>query len=449
MDSFVKPEDATLYAGKHLLDHAVEQGLFSTGYSTSELYAVRDHIQRKGGLEKFKKEFAEGNVKGSLGAMYQIMTNGYHEIFKTLSDYNVNIDGVFKMALMRDYLEIHAKQNRFKSGSAMLNAYQKEDPAKAAAIMRNAAAYAGKGIIEYHDVPGWVKTLRTVPLGGPFLTFNFKMLGIMQRAMISRPQKLIKYYAAAYFITDALLAASDWDEDDLEEAMKNLPIHMQNKHSLFVLPFKNSDGQVHYADMSYTLPHSFIVDAFLNVADPIPGETRTKAAWDSLTSTTGLFGTPVMTALTVLKTPNHTDPFTGRDLYVPGDTFNNNLRRYGEFAWNMGIPPWAQFDVFNTGTGGGIISDTFNANYKDTFGKDKNPYLTTDLASLSGINFRSYRPEDQKVKNRNYIGFKIRELQTHRSRVLKDVNLSQESRAKQVGDVNRKIKELIQKQKEA
>jgi hypothetical protein len=314
--------------------------------------------------------------------------------------------------------------------------------------MRNAAAYAGKGIIEYHDVPGWVKSLRTVPLGGPFLTFNFKMLGIMQRAMIARPHKLAKYYLAGYLITQTLMEANDWDDDDLEEAYKNLPIHMQNKSSIYVLPYKNKDGQVHYADMSYTLPHSFLVDAVLRVLDPIPGETRSAATWDSLIQTTGLFGSPVATALTVIKTPNHTDPFTGRDLYKPGDTFEENLARYTKFGWNMAMPPWMHGDVFNTGTGGGIISDTFNANYKDTYGKDKNPYLTTDLASLSGINFRAYRPEDQGKKNRNFIGYKIRQLQTERSVILKDTNLSRDGRVKKVGEVNRKIKELIRQQKE-
>lgn len=448
INSYVDPGAAPTYGNKKLFEHAIENGLFSSGFSTVELHNIRNDVRRKGGMEALKKELAAGEFKSALGSMFQVMTNGYYEAFKTLGDLNVSLDGAFKMGLFRDYLEVHAKQNRFKNAQAMANAYYKEDPAKLTAIMRLAAAATAKGIPEYHDVPGWVKTLRTVPMGGPFLTFNFKMLGVMQRAMIARPHKLAKYYLAAHLVTQTLLEMSDWDDDDLEEAMKNLPIHMQNKHSIFVLPFKNKEGQVHYADMSYTLPHSFIVDAFINILDPIPGETRGGAAWDSFTQTTGMFGGPIMTALTVLKSPNHTDPFTGRDLYVKGDSLENNLARYSKFAWNMSMPPWMHQDTFDVGTGGGIISDAFNANYKDTFGKDKNPFWSTDFASLSGINFKAYRPEDQAIKNRNYIGFKIRELQTTRTRILKNPNMSKDEKVKNMAGINQKIKELMKRSKE-
>lgn len=447
IDAYYDHGNAPTYGNKKLFEHAVENGLFSSGFSTVELHNIRNDVRRKGGMEALKKELAARDVKSTLGSMFQVMTNGYYEAFKMLGDLNVSLDGAFKMGLFRDYLEVHAKSKGYKNAQVMANAYYKEDPAKLTAVMRLAAAATAKGIPEYHDVPGWVKTLRTVPLGGPFLTFNFKMFGVMQRAMIARPWKLAKYYMAAHLITQTLLEISDWDEDDLEEAMNNLPIHMQNKHSVFVLPFKGKDGNVHYADMSYTLPHSFIVDAFINILDPLPGETRTGAAWDSFTQTTGMFGGPIMTALTVLKSPNHTDPFTGRDLHVPGDSLENNLERYAKFAWNMSMPPWTHMDTFDVGTGGGIISDAFNANYKDSFGKDKNPFWSTDFASLSGINFKAYRPEDQAIKNRNYIGYKIRELQTTRTRVLKNVNLSRDEKIKSLTGINQKIKELMKRSK--
>jgi hypothetical protein len=216
---------------------------------------------------------------------------------------------------------------------------------------------------------------------------------------------------------------------------------MQKKSSLFILPYKDEQGRVQYADMSYALPHSFLVDSFVSAVDPEPGQSMAGAAWDAAMSTTGLFGTPVVTALSVLKSPNHTDPFTGRDLYVPGDSFSNNLRRYTTFGWNMAMPPWMQGDTFDTGSGGGIISDTFNANYKDEFGQDKSPYWV-DVASLSGINFRSYNPEQQNLKNQRGLAFKMNEIKLQRSRVLKNQNIPMESKVKQLKELNQRIKDM-------
>ena len=441
-NAFIKEpgESQPLYGGKTLSQWALEKGLFSTGFSANELYAIRYELKKSGATDSFTEMWKKGDYKESAWALGGIMKNGYFELAKTLANLNINLDAMFKMALMRDYLEIHAKQNGFTSATALTNAYNKESKAKLVSLMENAAAYAGKGIFEYHDIPRWMQTLRRVPLGAPFLTFNYKMFGAVQRAALARPWKLIKYQLAGYAIFQALMAGSDWDEEELKKAMDSLPIHMRNKSSLYIIPYKDNTGSVHYADLSYVLPQAFIYDTFLKMANPNPGQSQVGAVGTAIAESTGILSGPIPKVLTAIIAKK--DPFTGRDLWVDGDSFDSNLARYSKFMWNLAAPPWAHADLFEAGTGGGIIMDTVNRNFKDEFGKDKNPYWTTDFASLSGANIKTYRPQDQSVRNMRFITSKVKDIEMQRSKVMKNNNLGPEERIAKLRDFAERIKEL-------
>lgn len=437
-DAFLKKptESKTLYDGQSLMDWGLQMGMFSTGFSTQELYALRDELEATGAAAEFKKAMESKNLFGALGPGMQMMKNGYFGVMKRLSDASINIDGTAKLAMMRDYLEIHAKQNGYKNGAAVVNAYARESKQKSLALMRAASQAAAQAEFEYHDIPNWVKTLRKVPLGTPFVTFNYKMFGALSRTMVRRPWKLAKYYIAGWAITQALLAASDWDDDDLKEAYNTLPIYQRNKSNLYIIPFKNEDGQVHYADMTYSLPHSFLFDAALKLTNPMPGENPLRVAKE----TTGILGGPIPTAIAAIM--NRRDPFTGRDLYVPGQSTEDNVARFTKFIWNMSVPPWLGVDTFGVGSGGGIISDAFNADYVEANGKDKAPFLTTDLPSLSGISFKAYRPEDQRTKNIKFFQYKAAEIKKERAKIAKNPNIDIQEKQKKFAEFSRRLKEL-------
>lgn len=442
-NAFIKEADETqpIYGGKTLSQWGIEKGLFSTGFSANELYAIRYEIKKSGAADSFSESLEKGEYKDSFFALGGMMKNGYFELGKFLANKNISMDAMFKLALMRDYLEIHAKQKGFSSITAMTTTYDKENKAKLVALMENAAAYAGKGIFEYHDIPKWMQTMRRLPLGAPFLTFNYKMFGAVQRAALARPWKLIKYQLIGYGIFQALLAASDWDEDELKKAIDSLPVHMRNKSTLYIIPFKDQSGNIHYADLSYMLPQAFIYDTFLKMANPTPGQSQVGAVGSALAETTGILSGPIPKVLTAIIAKK--DPFTGRDLWVDGDSFDSNLARYSKFMWNLAAPPWAHADLFGAGTGGGILSDTYNVNFKDEFGKDKNPYWSTDVASfISGTNIKTYRSRDQTVRNMRFITAKVKEIELQRSKVMKNQNLSMEDKVSKLKDISERIREL-------
>ena len=144
------------------------------------------------------------------------------------------------------------------------------------------------------------------------------------------------------------------------------------------------------------------------------------------------------------------DPFSGREIVrTVGTTLDkqNDFMRYMVDMWtptfltskgvlgrtldNLGVEP----SVFNTG-------QQLNA-----LGKDKETFTQSSLRGL-GI---SVRPVDPQLELRNKVKayqYEKRKLETARRQIFKDRNLSPESRAAKVREMNEQIKLLNQKHRE-
>jgi len=121
----------------------------------------------------------------------------------------------------------------------------------------DAAMEANEAMLDYGNVSPLLRTLRSMPLGSPFITFNAKALAQMGRNIKKHPISTGKYLALPFIMSQALLA--QFDDDDLdEEGVDGLKAfvasYAEDNHNVFFLPYQDDNGKWVAFDMSYFLP---------------------------------------------------------------------------------------------------------------------------------------------------------------------------------------------------
>ena len=287
------------YGQYNLREWAAEFGVYSTTYGASELYFLKDKYQ-----DWVKQDEARehGNVFQMMG--YGVKSS-YIKFAEAVSEYHGVMEGIFKQAAMRDYVNRWEKQN---------GSFARLSPEAQRGVMAGAAEFAEEAIFDYQKVPEWVRRLRRTPLGTPFLTFNYKMASQLPRAMLKHPWKLGKYYAAPAVAASMLMG--DMDEDEWEKVKEDLPWHMKNKSSVFVMPTKDANGKYQYWDMTYQYPSAFWIDMVLKVSNPQYDETWYGNLGSATTSDLGFLGGPVPQLVAAVLT--NQDPFTKREIVPEG-----------------------------------------------------------------------------------------------------------------------------------
>jgi len=174
----------------------------------------------------------------------------------------------------------------------------------------NAAREANEAMLDYGNVSPLLRTLRSMPLGSPFITFNAKALVQMGRNIKNHPIAAGKYLAIPFIMTQALLA--QFDDDDLdEEGVDGLKAfvasYAEDNHNVFFLPYRDDNGKWVAFDMSYFLPWGAHYSLMKNLAKGEIGE----AVRDI-----GLLGGPYE-GLIGLKF-NH-DPWTKQEIWNESD----------------------------------------------------------------------------------------------------------------------------------
>ena len=68
-----------------------------------------------------------------------------------------------------------------------------------------AVAAAQEALFDYSLVPNLVRSLRTRPIGAPFITFYYKAFPAVAKGAIKHPGKMAKYLIIPYLLGDALV----------------------------------------------------------------------------------------------------------------------------------------------------------------------------------------------------------------------------------------------------
>ncbi|MER9217857.1 D-Ala-D-Ala carboxypeptidase family metallohydrolase [Mesorhizobium sp. M0644] len=217
----------------------------------------------------------------------------------------------------------------------MLQAYQVEDEIfRMATYMRRRAAgdepaaaadFAKQQFLDYDIRAPWVNAARNSVL--PFISYTYRAVPVIARAIATRPWKLPKYFLIAYAL-NALAYGWDDDGDDEERERASLRDEEQGFTWLGVprmmrMPFRDGNGLPMFLDIRRWIPAGDVFDTNQGSgALPIPAPIQ--------------FGGPMMMAaeLALNKQGFTGDPITN-DLT---DNWWDKAGKVGDYAWKSWMP---------------------------------------------------------------------------------------------------------------
>ena len=431
-----KPSDMMLLAR--------DKGLFDNTYSMTELYLLQQST-----VDRLKRHMrtaeADGFTKTSIWRMWYSGLGTFHDALEYANNVYGGLEGLFKTVAMRDHIQKWLKDNGYRSLDAIT------DPAIRETVIDEAVSQANKIIFDYSKVPAWLRTTRKTPfVGAPFLTFTYKSIPATIDAMARRPHKVLKYMLLPYLLNQIAMSAFDWDDEDLAEVQRKMPMWMQEQSSVFIMPWKDANGKVQGVPFGYYIPWSPAVDWGLMAHrqyDSTDKILSTMGTAKDILFDMGFLGGPAPTVMTALL--SNKDPFTKQDIYQPGATSYENQANLSRFMYTMWMPTF----LTSYGVLGRLIDQTgieippFSTGDRiNRYGTDKET-LAQSLARGVGVNIYGFDPKESNRSNLKYFESERRKIITARSISMKDRNLSVEQKASRMREYTEKIKRLNEKQR--
>lgn len=297
---------------------------------------------------------------------------------------------------------------------------------------------AHDSLFDYTMVNPNIRWLRNAPLGLPFITYYYKVLPKLVQTAREHPLRFAPYIMLAYALPQIAMAQLDWDDEDYEAARKSAADYMRDKGSMYILPWKDSNGKIQMVDLGYFFPWAAFTDPVVTATwygEPVKG----------LKQLGGQFvpGGPIITAIAVMATGR--DPFTDKQVINPLDTAANQFWSGLSYAWNQAFPPMLNVDLNNMDNSGGAIPRIYNSLFTDGTGTDKRgmakPDTLATAARLFGFNLTPLDVVKQRAQNINYMLNTIHKREAYRAQIAKDQSMTPEKRRAEIQDLNKSIRE--------
>ena len=296
---------------------------------------------------------------------------------------------------------------------------------------------AHDSLFDYTMVNPNIRWLRNAPLGLPFITYYYKVLPKLIQTARENPLRFAPYIMLAYALPQIAMAQLDWEDEDYEAARKLAADYMRDKGSMYILPWKDSNGKIQMVDLGYFFPWAAFTDPIVTAAwygEPVKG----------LKQLGGQFvpGGPLITAIAVMTTGR--DPLTDKQVVNPLDTVMNQFFSGLSYAWNQALPPMLNVDLNNMDNSGGAIPRIYNSLFTDGTGTDKRgmakPDTLATAARLFGFNITPLDVVKQRAQNINYMLNTIHKREAYRAQIAKDQSMTPEKRRAEIQDLNVSIR---------
>ena len=372
-----------------------EYGLYATTFSATELYQNQDEFTDL--IRELKKSESKRDLlPSSLSMMkkWALMTS------EALAKFQGAEEGIFKQVAFKDAVQRWEKANGQKVDQ--LSDAEKD------AVYQNAARHANESVFDYDDVPQLVRKGRRSLI--PFMTFNYKMLGQIPRAIANHPWKLSKYYVVPYLLANAMI-----EDEEKEEAMRSMPLWMRDKSGVLILPMKDSNGNMQAIDMTYSYPTSMFFDPFVRLYNTINNDPGMGFSLKDLsTDEFGLFGGPAYQAVAAFLTER--DPFTGKELWNDSRPTEDNLAALGSYMWSFVAPP--------TLTEHGAVGRTIQqfTSPVDKYGRDRETFQQSLLRGV-GVSLKPIG-ETSRMSVANTYKFRENSIKKEMRKELRDPNVA-------------------------
>lgn len=425
---------------------AMANGLFGTTFSTQELYLVQQQYQHKYKrliAKNALKEKKGGMLKGKLQGALWWSQDSFYALAEVANHSYGLLEGIFKTVRLQDHMEQWEKQNNRKIEDLNDEEFH--------AVLFEAVNDSNDAIFDYSKIPNFLRMMRRYPLGAPFLTFTYKAIPAVVKGVAYHPQKFIKYAAFPYIMSQMFLAANDMDDDDLEEIKRKMPLWMKDRNSIYLLPWKDSNGNWQAMDFGYFFPWEIFQNYGLHVKNHFdttrPGMSALEMA-AQIPKELGFASGPLPSMINAFYT--NTDDFTGREIVTTGAPQSQQFNELFGYLHTMWAPTWltSQGALGKLMDEFGIERTPFNTGQElDRYGNDK---ATVGQASARLVGANVY-PVNTEVTNRqNIAGFKAEMLKLTKARAatMKNRNYDESTKARLLKNHNEQIKRLRQKQRQ-
>jgi len=318
-------------------------------------------------------------------------------------------------------------------------------------LIAKAASHANAAIFDYSKVPGWMRTMRRLPfVGSPFMTFTYKSIGASAEAFAKRPQKMAKYMAVPYLMSQAFLAYNDLDDDDLDEIEKKLPRWMKEKSSVFILPWKDANNNWQAMDFGYLLPWAELHNVWLKTNskwNPNEPVTSTMGVSKSIAlDTFGFLGGPLPNMFNALVSKR--DPFTQREIMPTGGTEAQRLGGLMNYLHTLWAPTWlgpnGSMGKIMDNMGVGVYGPPKNLN---KYGHERST-VGQSLLRNAGLNVYSVNPKDSHRSNLAYFRLQEQDIKKERSRMMRNRNVSGPDKVEKAKEYKIMLNRIREKRKE-
>lgn len=419
---------------------AHEWGLYGTTWTNAELGLIqnraKDFYNEK--MPDVEKEFKL--VPKQFRKLKWMGAKSFHWYLEKAVNFYGGIEGFFKTIALRDHIEQWEKQNGRTLES--LNQSERE------AVIRNGVETANQNIFDYSKIPSWMRTTRRQPfVGAPFLTYTFKAIPQSIEGLARRPQKFIKYALFPTALAQAFMMTQDIDDDDMEYIQQNMHKWMKEKSSMFILPWKDSNGKIQVMDFGYYLPWASLHNAYLTYANkfdvnnPLSGLSST---WD-VASDLGFLGGPFPSLISGLKT--NKDPFTGGEIVRTAGTAadkRDDLMRYMMDLW---MPTFltSKGVLGRTLDNLGIKAATWISTGREVtaYGSDRETGMQTALRG-AGVNVYGLDIKEARLTKTKEYRIERSKLIQARARAVRDRNSPPNKKIMKVKEINNQIKLLTE-----
>jgi hypothetical protein len=198
----------------------------------------------------------------------------------------------------------------------------------------DAAAFANKWLFDYGLVTPSVRYASTAVVGAPFIRFQANAIPLMFEVMLTKPWRMVPYYALAYGFVEAFKDNHDLDEEQYKAALKALSEWLQEKAmggllppNILPLPALDDQGRMQVYDLSYLMPWGMLSE--------VTGELW-NAKFASAMQSVGFMGGPVADILAAIKTGQ--DSFTRRAITDDSKPFAEQFTDWLWYVINMSTP---------------------------------------------------------------------------------------------------------------
>lgn len=414
---------------------AHKNGLFGTTFSSSEIYLLNQAHT----AHQRAKILRELNKAGTAKSGFLKFQEIYAIVGETMSNGYGNLEGWFKTVAMRDYIQRWEAENNAKIDK--LTSPQRN------AVINKAVAHANDAIFDYNELTAWQKDLRRSALGAPFLTYTMKAGPAVARGFARNPQKFIKYMMLPYVLSQiAMSAMGDLSEDEIDEWTRNQPKWMKEASSIYVLPWKDENGNLVPMNFGFYFPWAPWQDlAMKGYGEFEKAETAGEyltgafAAGAGGLKSLGLLGGPLPTTITAFLA--NEEPFLGRNIIEPADTAGTKVAKMYNWLWTLWMPPW----LTNQGVAGKLLDhyDLDMLGLPSTVdNKDGTPKETMAQTLVRSVGVSTFATSLSSAREKKKQEFErnIRELKTAKASFAKDRRNFGPDRAAKLADFNRRIR---------